>query len=389
MQYDVIIVGAGPAGLATGYFTLLFSNNMKLNLSVIMIDKDHVPGKNKPCGGMICYPALKLFPELRYLGDRIIAGIGIVYRSKNYDIMFNEPIAVNMDRAKLAKFILEKFSSLGGNFLGGVIVKKIKIHEHGVEILSNKGTIQGKVLVGADGFNSLVRSQLFQTQIKWDMLGVAYQESISLSENIINDLFDNHNFFYYGREFSPAGYAWIFPHRDHVRVGVGAIASRVVGQNLERYMRRLKKLNGIADKKILKKEGYIVPLSGGLKKLVTNRCLLVGDSAHQVSPLSGAGIHYSMLAGLLAGKILVQSVLKNDFSEKALKKYEALWNRMFRFKLKLERFLVDLLLSKRFKIKKNRTFNYEQLRVFAEVLVGKKDSKDLLISYIMNKIRKF
>ena len=135
-----------------------------------------------------------------------------------------------------------------------------------------------------------------------------------------------------GQEYSPAGYAWIFPLGGNiVRIGVG------VGKPDSDIdpTQRLKKL--IDDKtgpikdlgKITPIEFHygLIPNDGLSRKTVYNNLILVGDSAGQANPLVLEGIRYAIKYGRVAGEVAANAIKNNDTSEKSLKQYEQIWKK--------------------------------------------------------------
>ena len=66
--------------------------------------------------------------------------------------------------------------------------------------------------------------------------------------------------------------------------------------------------------------GY--PVTGPLKHFVKDRVMLLGDAVGFVNPLNGEGIHYAMFSGDIASEIIMQALVKNDFSEEFLQQYQ-------------------------------------------------------------------
>jgi digeranylgeranylglycerophospholipid reductase len=140
-----------------------------------------------------------------------------------------------------------------------------------------------------------------------------------------------------GRQYSDAGYAWVFPlSKNRVRIGVG------IGRP-ESKADPLQKLNSIMEKKLkpLDKMGKIQPIelhygfipNEGLRgSTVFDKLILVGDSAGQTNPLVLEGIRYAIEFGRLAGEIGAKSLPWN--SDKAsLFDYERLWRKRIESKI--------------------------------------------------------
>ncbi|MHA1615697.1 MAG: NAD(P)/FAD-dependent oxidoreductase [Candidatus Njordarchaeales archaeon] len=376
---DIAIIGAGPAGLSTALATHLYSRKRGNDLEVLVVDKDKRLG-NKPCGGMVLWPAQCLLPEVTRLPGIFITGIRIVYRDIDKVIRFKEPVAKNIGREELSHLFMRYLDRIDIHVETGFLVRDVVMEKDSVRIRGSK-EIRAKIVVGADGAVSLVRRKIFKTSLNLGDFGVAYQVWVDKDPETTDSI----NEFYYGKEYSPGGYSWVFPHINHFRVGVGYLMKYSKGVQPEYYIRKILKKNNMTQNKIIRRESFLVPLSGGVKKLVQRRAILVGDAAHQVAPLTGAGIHLAIRAGFLTGRILAESFNGNDFSIKNLLRYEKLWRRCS-WELRAQRILIDYLLKKGSSTLQK---GYEYfLRDFADVLVEKKRLYELVMKYLSTRLRK-
>jgi len=380
-MYDVAIIGAGPGGLSTALsLSINLRESDKEDISIVIIDREKIPGKNKPCGGMILYPALKLIPALSRIAAREIHGVRIFYRNMRYDVDFNEIVAINVDRAKLSSFFMDKLRE-GVELLLGENVKDVYMRNNDFEIRTMNKIIRTKFLVGADGVNSVVRRKIFRYIPKRDDIGLTHQIWAKMNKSEIDHKINNFNEFYYGKFFSPGGYSWIFPHEDFIKIGVGSIATKIRGK-ISSYLRNVIRYRGLNNLEIIREEYYSVPLSGGLKNIVKGRAILVGDAAHQVEPISGTGIHLAIINGLILGSILGRVFLNK---QKYLDKYEKVWNTIYRRELLIQKLLVKLLLRYGSRLIRKDSGSNETIKKFAEILVGKSRSIELIKGWLKTK----
>lgn len=161
-----------------------------------------------------------------------------------------------------------------------------------------------------------------------------------------------------------------------------------ISSNLPIYIKRMIKLRELNSLELVKKEIYPVPLSGGLRKIVKEDILLVGDAAHQVEPISGAGIHLAILNGLLLGKIISKALERWKDRHKIFMLYQKCWNNIYRRELMLQKILVKILLRQGSKITKKEKNLESIIRKFAEILVGKSKTYELIKSWIKSRIIK-
>ncbi|MHA2360130.1 MAG: lycopene cyclase family protein, partial [Candidatus Thorarchaeota archaeon] len=128
------------------------------------------------------------------------------------------------------------------------------------------------------------------------------------------------------------GYGWIFPKRETINVGLGIVGTH--SQGLSRvfasFVRFLKQRDLLLkDSDLSSAKGGLVPTGGPIQQTVRNRCILLGDSAGQVSPLTGGGIVYAMRAARYAAHVIAGALENNSTDESTLQKYQQLWKSDF------------------------------------------------------------
>ena len=319
--FDVIIVGAGPAGLVTGW---MLSEH---GVHTIILEKDKIPGRNKPCGGALTSRAKKYFSLLKGEPYIEIRKIKLVFPNGESRIVeYDETVMINIERERLARVLIRNCQKNGCTLLTShkfvVAERNGNLWDITVKNMENNQIInlKSKILVGADGVLSQVNKTLnIRSPFKKDELGLSVQYLISRAQVVRDDA----NEFYYGHQVSPFGYAWIFPHTEYFHTGVGALLSKI-DDNLRGYLDRFipsqfKKLNNPIF------QAALVPLSGLSTPSYTKAALLVGDSAGHVLPITGEGIAYSMTAAEIAADIIYNSIKNNDFSAEFFRRYEKKW----------------------------------------------------------------
>jgi digeranylgeranylglycerophospholipid reductase len=195
----------------------------------------------------------------------------------------------------------------------------------GLKATTPKGdiVIGSKLVIDASGFNSSIARRLGIAN-EWRRYGVG-AEYECYCEKVDTETWT----LLVGRDYSEAGYAWIFPvSKNRIRIGVG------IGRP-ESKVDPLQKLNSILEKKLnpFHKMGKITPIelhygfipNEGLRKsTVFDGLLLVGDCAGHANPLLLEGIRYAIRFGRLAGKIGAMS-LPNNSVKASLIEYERTW----------------------------------------------------------------
>jgi len=324
-EYDVIICGAGPAGLSTGISTLFHNKKAK----VLILESRNEVGEEKCAEGLSenWFKHMKTFGKYlrsnlkskcfdnRMSGTLLIlpSGKRIIARDKNLNGWI-------LNKDYLLKNLAAIFKKLGGNIeLGinivGPVMKNGMIY--GVEThLGN--LIRGKCVVDATGLpQSIWRKALdIKEPLDKDDIEVCFQYKVE-NCNIENpDLIQ----IYFGNIIAPGGYGWVFPKSNNrANVGLGCQGSRV--DNVLPYQERFWKilnLNG----EIISKKGGTVSSFNLPETFVWSNLACVGESARFTNPVHGGGTGPGLFGGYILGNHLANAIKKKESIEDALIKYQ-------------------------------------------------------------------
>lgn len=311
MNYDVVIIGAGPAGVAAAH------NLVNNNISCILIDKQKFP-RNKLCAGGITYKTFELIKTLKLhnefdIENSIVSEGAKLYLEYKYiaDIK-TKGLTYLVDRFEFDDYLVEEFKKKGGVFLEGIGVKNIDTKQN-IITLSNEDEIEFKYIIGADGAVGITRKLVDD---KFNANGFCLQVEID------KDKFNyegNYMSLYYG--IIPQGYGWIFPKQNSYTVGFGGEYDKKIDfhNEFEKFINNL----GISyDRKEFK--GAMLPFGEYIKNPINKEknLLLVGDSAGLVDPFTGEGIYFAMLSGIKASNVIMNGLKTNDKKEIDKYKYE-------------------------------------------------------------------
>ncbi|MEO0141910.1 MAG: NAD(P)/FAD-dependent oxidoreductase [candidate division WOR-3 bacterium] len=305
MEYDVLVVGSGPAGSITGWHIA------REGFSVLMIDKKKEAGSPVQCAEYV--PAV-LSREVLIPGDAIaneIKGLK-VYFPDNRSYEFSMPGYI------LNRAVFDKHLTLNAIKAGACLWLKTKFlgFENSRIFVSQNGRIievSAKIIVGADGSNSRV-GRLINSRHK-DYI-IAFQQELPLMEKM------EYTEVYFDKKIF-GGYAWLFPKKHSANVGLGVkIGCKLKVKEL--FLQFVEKL--VNEKKIintpLKTATGLIPV-GGPTSTVKNNILLVGDAAGQTHPITGAGIAPAIVCGKFAARSIIKALQKNDLN--LLFMYEKEW----------------------------------------------------------------
>ena len=221
MDYDVVIVGAGPAG-ATAAKILA-----EQNISVLVLDKRKFP-MDKPCGGGLPTRVQKRFPYLKEYIESISYG-SITYSMTMhhaFKISRESPLLVTVLRKDFDYGLLKLAQKKGAEIQTETTVTDIKItHDKTTVILEDGKEITSKMLIGADGTRSMVaeKTQLGKPHQKICRCLVAEEP---MTPKSIEKYFSKKRYVYlFIKTHGIAGYGWIFPKKNHINIGIGEFES--------------------------------------------------------------------------------------------------------------------------------------------------------------------
>ncbi len=321
-EYDVIVVGAGPAGSLTA------RTAAEHGLDVLLIEKRQEIGDPVRCAEGTGKEGLMEFmePDPRWIcaevtGARIFAPNGMC-------IELSEKLAGKDVGYVLERKIFDRAVAKTAARAGAEVQVKTQatslLKENGA-VCGIKGKFRGddfearaKVVVGADGIESKVG--------KWAGINTTLKpkDIETCAQFLVTgiDIAPHSCDFYMGNERAPGGYVWVFPKgKREANVGLGILGSRFTGKHPIEYLHEFMAWK-FPEGKIIETVVGAVPASGMLKQLSTSGLVLVGDAGRVSDPITGGGIYNGMVSGRIAGNVIVDAIKSNDVSAKKLQKYD-------------------------------------------------------------------
>lgn len=308
--YDVVVVGAGPGGLAAAY------RATSLGLSVVVLERKKEIGYPVNCGEFVLAgPSIREFlPDSHdlhsfyYVVDRakVSRGRFLLVRLPGRDVVI--PVDYQfIDRCKMERILASMVEREGGEVVTGSEV--VAAHrERGAWLVRTRGgrEFRGKVVIGADAYPSLVAlSTGLHTELGWrDKAYVIHERYDGVdgpchAEMILGSV-------------APGGYAWLFIKGDgQCDIGLGVRAGYANPLPfLERFKHKYSRT--LSNARLKYRLGKVLPV-GGLFRMVCGRgVLLVGDAAGLVCPSNGSGIATALESGLLAGLAASKHILDGE-----------------------------------------------------------------------------
>jgi geranylgeranyl reductase family protein len=306
--WDLIVVGAGPAGSAAALAAL----RARPSASVLLLDRAAFP-RDKACGDGVAPHALDELTRLGVgdlLADRVpVQRLVLVSPSGTQVARDMARPALVVPRTVLDARLVERAVAAGA-VLQRRTVRTIGVRAEGVVV---DDELCGRVLVGADGANGVVRRQLGLGRQPERALALAVRGYAPVPDRVPEQRI------VMAGEGSPA-YAWCFDAGDGTaNVGFGMLLPQLTGdhgrQLLERRLAEL--LPQVAPTGL---RSHHLPLSSFRPQPQHGPVLLVGDALSLINPLTGEGIYYALASGRLAGTAAVSGPVGEGAYARALRR---------------------------------------------------------------------
>jgi geranylgeranyl reductase family protein len=288
-SFDAIIVGAGPAGSTAAY------RLSRAGARVLLLDRERFP-RDKPCGGGLTYRAVRELPvPVEPVVEDTVHRFQLGFRyARRFERHTEAPLILMTQRRRLDAHLAGQAAAAGADFRDGVRATALELEDDGAVVRFGGSAAAAPVVLGADGVNGLTARAL--------ELAGERQHGVALEGNVprVHARED-----YKGRAVVelgtvPGGYAWVFPKRDHVNVGVGGWESE--GPRLREHLERACAEYGLPPERLESLRGYRLPMRGARDRVARGRALLVGDAAGLVDPLSGDGMYEAFVSARLGAE---------------------------------------------------------------------------------------
>jgi len=316
--FDVIIIGAGPAGLMAA--RALHAKG----IDYLIIDSKKRLGYPLKCAEGIPESDFK-----RFFGSANRAFVR--NHVKNHAVIYEDySRTIPLNYLQLDRPIFERWLGRGLNML--LDTRFIDMHYEGdyAALTTSRGIIKARLVILCNGSNFHLQKKL-GLAIKNPTIAIGYGGLFSgyscsgYAGKLRMDTF----YYFFDPEFD--GYLWVFPKSARTaNIGVAYCLRSNSQQRTDprHVLRALMEKNKIIGK-MLKEYSGTIPCSGPIKKTYADRLLVCGDAAGLVYAGTGEGIKYALLSGELAGKLASDAVHSGRFDSMFLKQYETSWKRSF------------------------------------------------------------
>lgn len=346
MHCDVVVVGLGPAG---AHFSYLASN---LGYKVIALEKETIH-KSKTCAGGISPLSVKILKECykripSEVIEREVDGVNLETHTHKYSMSLPKIEAFTTRRLKFDSWLADETIKKGTIAKERCKLKRISFSKESVSVeIREHGSVEeirADCIIGAYGAGSSV-PRIMGIPAPKTVTGVQYE--LELPAEAIERSFGNTLNFYYCSRFSKFGYAWIFPKKDSIAVGLLDSTPTQLAERLKSFVRTndlISRRFGDFDETNMKMRGALLP-NETLNQTYQDRVILIGDAAGFGDRITWEGISYALRSADCAVKTFSFAYERNDFSSSVLKAYQRMWESSFgkdlRYGKKLQKMLFD------------------------------------------------
>jgi geranylgeranyl reductase family protein len=364
---DDLVVGAGPAGCAAG---ILLS---RAGRDVLIVDKA-LP-RDKLCGGLLTEKALGLLSGQL----KLELPLGVVgEESKGFEIYDGREFLNAVESsARLCFVSRDKFDAFLLDAARGAGCRVERAEFRGLDggkALVGSEAVRYRSLIGADGVYSAVGRAVGRT-LPPASLAVGLQVDVPRAGNaVLGGLHQARIFFGYLR----LGWAWAFPKGEQISVGLGGIPG--TKEDVLETFRRLLEDCGAAGARTLKIRGAKLPNDAALRRPAAEGVFLCGDAAGFAEPLTGEGIRFALLSGVLCAESILSGIdSERRYNEACRASITALFDQA--------RWARSLLFREPFRTLAMRRFRRGtgSMRRFLRVLAGDSDYKRFFLDSFLGR----
>jgi digeranylgeranylglycerophospholipid reductase len=325
LKYDVVIAGAGPAGLSAAI------SAATSGAAVLVVEQNHEIGSpTRTSGGSFIRELLELgIPESLF---HPIQRVRFLSPHRSAAFQYEQPVACIIDVRGVYQHLAIQAAKAGATiWLASKVLDVVRDGDRvtGVRVetrTKSQVELGAGVVIDATGYKGhLLRQAGLSPRIERYGVGAEF-------DMFAPECDENEAVLLVGSEFAPAGYGWVFPWGQHrVRVGVGVIhpddASDPV-KLLDSLVASANRLGvNLTGAQPIEYHFGLIP-SDMAETFVGDGIIAVGDAAGHASTLVGEGIRWAIMAGRMAGNVAASAAKSGDVSATFLSQFQSEWLRL-------------------------------------------------------------
>ena len=310
-EFDVVVVGAGPAGAVAA------RTAARHGARVLLVEEHTKIGRPIQCTGLLSVRGFEESGASPSVIVREITGAFVHAPDGRCLAIGGKGIkAFVIDRDRFDQDLVKKAEEAGVCVRNGVRAVGLKRVDKCASSQVNLQTcelVNCKVVIGADGPHSKIAQFAHLPRPQKMLLGV---QAVIPHESKRDDFVE----VFVGTQIAPHFFGWAVPASNgYARVGLGLDQWK----NTHLYFHRFLKTRCFSEK-VIEFQSGVIPI-GPAARTVADGVILVGDAAGQAKPTSGGGIYTSIVCAKIAGEVAAKCALNGDTSEQALWEYERRW----------------------------------------------------------------
>jgi geranylgeranyl reductase family protein len=297
-NYQVIIIGAGPAGSYSAY------KLARCGIKTLVLEKEILPRDKCCAGGLTVKTAELLNIDMSSLAEDVISRATVSTKgNKAYYGISEKPFMCTVTRRSFDDLLVKRALEAGAEIKQNVSIKEININDKNIRVTTNNGEYLGEFLIGADGAESQVRKAIGMKS--YDTRIVGLQVEVKVNEEVLK-IWKSRIGIDIG--IIRGGYGWLFPKSEHLTIGV--VGPEKKAKTLRRILYEYLDSLELGEYSILERGAGLLPVCTGKPIVSRGRAILVGDAAGLVDPLTGEGLYNAVFSAGL-GAEAIEKALKS------------------------------------------------------------------------------
>ncbi len=312
-HFDVAVIGSGPSGASTAFHLA------KQGISTVIIEKEQLP-RYKTCGGGFVFRGRKNLPfDISKVIEREFHTVDIFLgKSLHFQTTRKDPTITMIMRDSFDFLIVEEAKKLGVTILEGNKLTNITFNNNIALLTTTEQEVSANFVIAADGALSPTAKMAGWNQETRKLIP-ALEYEIEVPEEDFERLKNEVRF---DIDAIPYGYAWNFPKKNHLSVGVASTKKARI--NLKKYYEEYLKTIGINTVLKESQHGFQIPIAPRTDGFIKNNVFLIGDAAGFADPITAEGISNAIYSGVLVAEAIIESNLNLEEAKSLyLKKLEA------------------------------------------------------------------